>query len=191
MIKTGHFQQRTVVIPAEGEKSFIVPDSNFLKCTNSEGANFRAFADHVELVVFGGFDYTFPDGDTFSNVRLVNPLPTPITVDLYFGKGRINDNNLSISQNHFYPQISQGGAECETLTNVELSGTAAKLFDANPRTVAIGVSATGGDIFIGGPEVAAGRGILIKDGESKVIKTSAEIWAFGAAATATRTRFFF
>lgn len=191
MIKTGHFQHRKVTIPANGEESFFIPDSNFLKCTNSEGANFKAYADHVELIVFGGFDYTFPDGDTFSQVRLVNTLSNPITVDLYFGKGRINDNNLSISQNHFYPQISQGGAECETLTNVALSGSSAKLFDSNPRTVAIGVSASGGDIFIGGPEVAADRGILIKDGESKVIKTSAEIWAFGAAATATRTRFFF
>jgi hypothetical protein len=191
MIKQGHFQYRKATIPANGEESFIVPDSNFIKCTNSEGANFKALCDEVEMVLFGGFDYTFPDGDAFSRVRLINPNPQPITVDLYFGKGSIRDNNLSISQNHFYPQISQGGSECETLANVALSGAAAKLFDANARTVAIAVSATGGDAFVGGPEVAAGKGILIPAGTSKLIRTSAEVWAFAASATVTRTRFFF
>jgi hypothetical protein len=194
MITKGHFQHRTATIPANGEESFIIPDSNFIKCTNSDGANFRALCDQVEMVLFGGFDYTFPEGDTFSQVRLINPNENPITVDLYFGKGSIRDNNLSISQNHFYPSISQGGTHCETFPSIDFSDDPVKLFDANPRTVHVAISAVGGPVYVGGSEsdVDLGRGLVIPDGETRILQTSAELWAYGSGGTtATRARFFF
>lgn len=181
---------REIVVPANGNERVTVGNLGNFTIYTAEAELKASFNGATPIPVNKAMSITFSKEDKVNSINFINEQAVPISLRIYYGQARVQDNALRIIDSPTFRK--EVPTNFERVFSSAISTPASALFPGSTDTAFLKIWNAGANPLT--LLTAAGHEFdELAPGESKDIETAGELWGIASSgSTLVRvTRFFF